>query len=337
MRKFLLAIATLLLLTIVTACGGGNDDGSKDEVEEIETIVFADAGWDSIRFHNSVAQTIVENGFDYKTDSISGSTATTMQGLREGDIQVYTEIWTDNIIEIYEEVIEAGEVERLSTNFDDNTQGLYVPSYVIEGDPERDIEPLAPDLKTVEDLKKYPEVFEDPEDPGRGRVINAPSGWELEKNITEKFETYGLDETLNNFLPGSDAAIVASLVDAYNKGEGWVGYYWSPTAITAKYDLTLLEEEPYDEDTWNENSGTAFPPNDVVVGVHIDMLEQAPDVVEFLKNYETSSKLTEEALQYMEKNDASSDEAAIWWMNENEDLWTSWVSDEVAEKVKEAL
>src|SRR5699024_11147721 len=159
--------------------------------------------------------------------------------------------------------------------------------------PERDIEPLAPDLKTVEDLKKYPEVFEDPEDPGKGRVINAPSGWELEKNITEKFDTYGLNETLNNFSPGSDAAIVASFVHADKKGEAWVGYCWAPTAFTAKYDLILLEAVPFDEEVGDENSGTASPPSDVVVGVHKDVREQAPDVVEFLEIYETSSELAD--------------------------------------------
>src|SRR5699024_1673957 len=197
MRKTLLTIGVLLLLTIVTACGSSNN--AEEEVQEIDTLVVADAGWDSIRFHNSVAQTIVENGYDYYTDVISGSTATTIQGLREGDIQIYTEIWTDNIKEVYEEAMDSGDIERLSTNFDDNDQGLYVPDYVVEGDGERDIETLALDLKSVEDLSEYPKVFEDPEDPRKGRVINAPSGWELEKNMTEKFDTYGLNETLNNF------------------------------------------------------------------------------------------------------------------------------------------
>ncbi|WP_096273673.1 ABC transporter substrate-binding protein [Paucisalibacillus globulus] len=317
-------------LIILSAC-------SSESSGDLETIVLADAGWDSIRVHNSIAQTIIEEGFGYKTEVTSGSTAATVQGLRQGDINVYMEIWTDNIKEVYEEATEAGDFETVSVNFDDNEQGLYVPTYVIEGDEERGIEPVAPDLKTVEDLKKYPDVFADPEDPGRGRILNAPSGWAVADAINAKFEAYGLDETMNNFMPGSDAAAVADLVDKYEAGEPWVGYYWSPTAITAKYNLTLLEEPAYEEEVWNETKATEFPPNDVVVAVHKDFPEQAPDVYDFLSNYETSSALTEEALNYMDENGAEPEEAAIWWMEQHEDIWTSWVDEEIAEKVKDAL
>lgn len=330
MKKILftmMAAAALLL----TACGDSSSDG------EIDTVVFADAGWDSINVHNAIAQRILEEGYDYDTDVTTGSTAATFQGLRDGDINVYMEAWTDNIRDVYDEAIEAGDVEELAVNFDDNDQGIYVPSYVIEGDPERGIEPLAPDLKTVEDLKNYPEVFEDPEDPGKGRLINAPSGWEVEQAINEKFDFYELDETFNNFSPGSDSAIITDLARAYEAGEGWVGYYWSPTAITAKYDLTLLEEAPFDEAAWEENKGTEFPPNDVTVAVHHDFLEQAPEVVEFLENYETSSELTEEALNYMEENEASTEEAAEWWMKKHEDIWTEWLPEDVAQSVLDTL
>jgi len=247
------------------------------------------------------------------------------------------EVWTDNIRDLYEELTEAGDIETLSVNFDDNDQGLYVPAYVIEGDPEKGIEPLAPDLQTVEDLKDYPEVFQDPEDPEKGRIINAPSGWAVEEAINDKFDFYELDETFNNFSPGSDSAIITDLARAYEAGEGWVGYYWSPTAITAKYDLVLLEEAPYDEATWEESRGTEFPPNDVVISVHPDFLEQAPEVVEFLEQYETSSALTEEALEYMEDNGASAEEAAIWWMQEHEDIWTAWLPEDIAQDVVDSL
>ncbi|SHG20473.1 ABC transporter substrate-binding protein [Ornithinibacillus halophilus] len=335
MKKVIIFLAATLLV-VLAACGsetGSNNDSDKG----IDTITLADAGWDSIRVHNSIAQTILEEGYGYDTEVTSGSTAATVQGLRDGDINVYMEIWTDNIKEVYEEATEAGDFETVSVNFNDNVQGLYVPTYVIEGDEERGIEPYAPELRTVEDLKKYPEVFEDPEDPGRGRVINAPSGWAVNEAITEKFEVYGLEETMNNFMPGSDAAAVADLVDSYEAGEPWVGYYWSPTLITAKYDLTLLEEPEYDEATWNETKATEFPPNDVVVAVHKDFPEQAPEVYEFLQNYETSSELTGEALVYMDENGVEPDEAAKWWMTQHEDLWTSWVPEDIAEKVKDAL
>ncbi|MCT1905513.1 ABC transporter substrate-binding protein [Oceanobacillus sojae] len=329
MKKLLIALTTLSIL-FLAACGDSSDG-------EIDTIVFTDAGWDSVNVHNYIAGKIVEEGYGYDTDITSGSTAATMQGLKDGDINVNMEVWTDNIRELYEELTEAGDIETLSVNFDDNNQGIYVPAYVIEGDPDRGIEPLAPDLKTVEDLKKYPEVFEDPEDPGKGRLINAPSGWEVEQAINDKFDFYGLDETFNNFSPGSDSAIITDLARAYKAGEGWVGYYWSPTAITAKYDLILLEEAPYDEEVWEESRGTEFPPNDVVISVHSDFPEQAPEVAEFLEHYETSSALTEEALEYMEDNEASTEEAALWWMQEHEDIWTEWVPDDVAQDVLDSL
>lgn len=328
MRKILATIFAIGLL-LLAACTP--DDG------ELKEVVFADAGWDSIRVHNHIAQTILEEGMGYETEVIAGSTAATIQGLREGEINVYMEIWTDNIKEVYEESIESGDIIKVSTNFDDNEQGLYVPTYVIEGDSERGIEPMAPDLRTVEDLKDYPDVFADPENPSKGRIINGPTGWTVEEAITQKIKTYGLDETMNNFIPGSDSAAVADLVRAYEAGEAWVGYYWSPTWVTAKYDLTLLEEPEFDQEIWDETKATEFPPNDVVIAVNKNLPDQAPEIIDFLSNYKTSSELTEAALNYMEENEASAEEAALWWMNEYEEIWTSWIDDEVAEKVKDAI
>jgi glycine betaine/proline transport system substrate-binding protein len=67
------------------------------------------------------------------------------------------------------------------------------------------------------------------------------------------------------------------------------------------------------------------------------MQEKAPEVVEFLKNYETSSALTNEALAYMQLNEVDADETAKWFLSEYEEIWTKWVPEEVASKVKGAL
>ena len=43
------------------------------------------------------------------------------------------------------------------------------------------------------------------------------------------------------------------------------------------------------------------------------------------------------SLEYMNENEVEPEEAAKWWITENEDIWTTWVSEEVAKKVKATL
>lgn len=332
-KHFMLFAALLVTLSLlVTACGGG---AGEQDVKK-ETITFADAGWDSIRLHNEIAQKIIEVGYGYKTDVIPGSTPSTFNGLKNGDIDVYMEIWTDNISE-YQSAVENGDIVEVSVNFDDNRQGLYVPTYVIKGDAARGIDPIAPDLKAVQDLPQYWQLFKDQEDPKKGRIYGAVPGWEADEKLATKVKTYGLDENYNYFSPGSDTALATSLVAAYEKGEPWVGYYWEPTWITGKLDLTLLEDEPYSDEKWRDNYQCEFPPQRVTVGVAKELPNQAADVVEFLKHYQTSSQITSEALAYMQDNEATSEQVAIWFLQTYEGIWTKWVPQQVADKVKAAL
>ncbi|MBO8171670.1 MAG: ABC transporter substrate-binding protein [Bacillaceae bacterium] len=314
--------------------GAENDNNQQ---QEKPVLVFADAGWDSLRLHNSIAQYILENGYGYQTDVMPGSTPATLTGLEGGDIDIYMEVWTGNVEEQYQKMLDSGNVLELSVNFDDNTQGFYVPTYVIEGDPERGIEPMAPDLKSVEDLPKYWELFKDPEDPSKGRIYGAIPGWQVDETMFQKVQTYNLDETFNYFRPGSGAALATSIATAYEEGEPWVGYYWEPTWIMGKYDMTLLEEAEYSDELWNNGYACEFPPNEVTIAVHKDVKDAAPDVVEFLSQYQTSSQLVSDALGYMQDNEATVEQAAQWFLKEHEDLWTSWVPADVAEKVKSSM
>lgn len=300
-------------------------------------LLLADAGWDSIRIHNGIAAFIIENGYGYETDFVTGSSPIVIRGLRQGDIDISMESWTDNIKDVYYPGIENGEIVELSVNFDDNAQGLYVPTYLIEGDMERGIEALAPDLKSIKDLPKYWELFKDPDNPNKGRIYGAPPNWVSDEILRTKMETYNLKETYEYFNPGSDTALNTSIVSAYEKGEPWVGYYWDPTWITGKYDLTLLEDQAYDEEKWLDGYRTEFPGVKVTIAVNKDMLGTAPELVEFLKNYQTSTEITSDLLAYMQDNDLDMDKTVNWFFKEYEELWTSWVPKDVEENIREAL
>ncbi|MDT8904013.1 ABC transporter substrate-binding protein [Anaeroselena agilis] len=328
-RRTLVILAVICVAALLLAgCGG------KQEQKQV-TLKFADAGWDSIKFHNAVAMFIVEKGMGYKAEEMSGTTTLTFQALKNGDIDVYMEAWTDNLA-TYAEDVRKGSIKELGVNFDDNAQGLYVPRYVIEGDAKRNIKPLAPGLKTVEDLKKFKQVFADPEAPGKGRIYGSIPGWEVDKILYKKYVNYGLDKDFTYFRPGSDAALAAAFATAYQKGEPIVGYYWEPTWLTGKYELVRLQDTPYNKDTFKEGKGD-FPAVRVTVCAAKDIEQKAPDAAAFLKKYRTSSKLTAKALAYMSTNKASYRDTAKWFLKNNEAVWTKWVTAQQAEKVKAAL
>ncbi len=329
--KILMSVLGALLLLIPFA-------GCAAEAPEKEPIVFADGGWDSIQVHNRIAAFILENGYGYPpSEYIPGETIALWAGLSRGDIDVDMECWVENQQEAYNKSIAAGQVVDLGGNFLDNWQGWLVPTYMIKGDPARGIEATAPDLKSIDDLPKYWELFKDPEDPTKGRILNGVPGWEATAYNTQKLKVYGLDKYYNDFLPGSDAALAGSMVAAYEKGEPWLGYYWAPTWILGKLDMTPIEEPPFDEEIWETTHACSYPANNVNIVVNAEWAEKNPKAVEFLTTYATTTAQANEVLAYMQENEATTDEAAIYFLQEYESVWTKWVPSDIAEKVKAAL
>jgi glycine betaine/proline transport system substrate-binding protein len=347
-RSLLLIGAMIFALVLASCSGDSNEDstatdatGSTEGAAALdEPITFADLDWVSPVVHNRVAQFILEEGYGYETDAVYGTTQPLFQGMVQGDIQVTMEIWPEQLPP-FEPAIEDGDIVDLGENFPGAVQGWWVPTYMIEGDAERGIEPITPDLRSIDDLPQYAEIFQDPEDPSQGRIYNGIPGWELTEINEAKIQAYGLDEHYNSFLPGSSAALMTSLTSAYDQGEPWLGFLWQPHWIFAEVEMTKLEEPEYTEECWEQvydgEVACAYPEVDVHVSANADFAEQAPEVIEFLENYETTKEQTNAAMFYMEENGVDADAAALWFLEEYEDQWTGWVSADVAETVKDAL
>ncbi len=329
-KKIILNLLCVIIVTLLSACST-NVSGDSEPIK----AVFADAGWDSIRFHNAVASYIGNSAYNINGDDIPGTTPITYNGMISGDVDVYMEVWVDNLPTYYQD-LDAGKFKELGINFDDNKQGFYVPRYVIEGDAERGIKPMAPDLKTVEDLKKYSDVFVDPDDKTKGRIYGAISGWEVDTVMRNKYKFYGLDESYDYFDPGSEAASVAVIASSYDKGEPIVSYHWDPTWLTGKLDLVILEDAPYDEQLYPLGQ-TECPSMNITICVSNDFYEKAPEYCEFLSKYRTSSALTADALSYIQDTDASMTEAAEWFLKEHDELITNWLPEDKAELVRSKL
>lgn len=332
-------LAVLLVALLVAGCGGG-DGGNKNAGSDKPVLTFADVSWDSVQVHNRIAAFIIENGYGYPECQYTfGDSLPLLQGLGKGSIDIYMEVWADNYRDAWEEVLANGTVTQLGTNFPDAPQGWYVPTYMIKGDAERGIKAVAPDLHSVSDLPKYRNLFKDPEAPNKGRFHNSPPGWICSAINESKIKTYGLDSTYNVFSTGSDTALVASMVAAYEKGDPWLGYYWEPTWVMGKMDMTLLEEPAYDETKWNneKDRGCAYPAARVLIGINSELETTAPEVVEFLTKYSTTLAQNNDFLAYMNAHDNDVEKAAIYFLKKYPDAWQAWIPAEAAQKVDAAL
>jgi glycine betaine/proline transport system substrate-binding protein len=327
--KFVLPVV-LSIASIALAFGGCTSSDSK-------TIMFADASWDSIQVHNRIAAFILENGYGYEADYTFGDTIPLFNGLARGDIDVCMEVWVENQQQAYDEYIADGSVIDLGGNFLDNWQGWLVPTYMIEGDASRGIEATAPDLKSVFDLPQYKDLFKDPESPSKGRFVNGPFGWEATTINSEKLLEYGLSDYFTDFVSGSDTALASSLASAYEQGKPWLGYYWEPTWVLGKYDMTRLEEPASEADVWNTTHACAYPANNVDICVSKDFYNSDQDVVDFLSKYTTTTAMINQVLAYMQDQDANTEQAAEYFLKNFESTWTQWVPSDIAAKVKAAL
>ncbi len=329
MKKIIIPLITCFLL--VSAFSGCSMQKSE--------LVLADPGWDSVKFHNAVAGFIATSAFGYESwREVTGTTPIVHEGIMKNEIQAHMEEWTDNIA-TYQKDLADGRLTELGVNFDDNMQGFYVPRYVIEGDPERGIEPMAPDLKTVQDLKKYKDLFQDDEQKDKGRIYGAIPGWEIDRIMYKKYIYNGLDEDFIYFRPGSDAALSAALSSAYDKGEAIVGYYWEPTWLLGRYDFVLLEDFPYDPDNPQafQDGETACPSVRVTIAVSNEFYEEDPAFCDFLSKYGSSSQLTSEALAHMQETGDNHIETAKWYLKKYDSFLEDWMDAEKAQKVRDAL
>ena len=236
--RFTIGLIAVLLLGIAPAC--------KNTSDKPLTLVAADCGWDSQKFHNELAKIVIENAYQgYRLDTSTASSIMNWESMKKGDVDLFIEVWP-NTVQSFTQDVESGEVIIHGILVPGSRSGVYVLRYVVEGDPARGIAPVLPNLKRVDQLINYPHIFPDDENPSRGRFYGAIPGWRIDEILFKKYEHYGLDKNFNYIRLGSEAAIFAALMSAYNLGKPWVGYCYEPTWIAGKVPLILLEEAPYD-------------------------------------------------------------------------------------------
>ena len=312
-------------------------------------VHLGDFDWDSANVHTAIAGFIIKNGYGCEVEVTKGSTSPIMAAHYDQQLDVITEVWRDNIVQMHEEAVTKGQIIELGVNTPSSTQGFYVDKATSD----------KYNLKTVEDMldPEIAKLFADPESPGKGRMTSCISGWTCYTINMVKHKVYGLDKFYTNFDPGSGGALDAAIAGGFKKGKPVFSYYWTPTGLMGKVDLVQLKEPAYDNACWTKMMTVvekikADGPDaytDTCACAYVDMAltksattkfannsENKP-VIDFIKNYSLPTAEVNKSLAFYIDESGGDMEATAKNYLKSSNSWTKWVPADVAKKVKAAL
>ena len=310
-------------------------------------VRLGDFDWSSANIHTAISAFILEKGYGCEVAVTKGSTTPIMAAHYDGQLDVITEVWYDNIIANYEPYVENGTIKNIGVNTPDSQQAFYVDKTTAD----------KYNLKSVEDMKdpKIAALFKDPENPSKGRMTSCISGWTCYTVNLVKQKEYGLDAFYTNFDPGSGGALDAAIAGAFAKKKPIFTYYWAPTGLMGKVDLVRLTEPKFVKKCWDDMSAVvekikAEGPEAYTKSCACEYRDMAltksvltkwaaahPAETKFLSKYSIPTATVNRMLAFYEDESDGDMELTAKEYLKNESAWTKWVPADVAKKVKAAL
>jgi glycine betaine/proline transport system substrate-binding protein len=329
----------LLVFTVFAAAVGGL--AASAAAAECGDVTIANMNWQSAEVLANIDKIILNAGYGCNASLVVGDTVPTLTSMTEkGQPDVAPEGWVDLLPDVVHRGIADKKLVIAGQALSDGAvQGWFVPKYIADAHP---------DIKTIPDALKHPELFPAPEDSSKGAVFNGPQGWGGTVVTGQFFKAYRSEKA--GFVlvdTGSAAGLDGSIAKAYEHKQGWVGYYWEPTAILGKYAMVKLGYgAPYDAAEWKRCNTVAdcadpkpneWPKDHVETLVTTKFAERAGLAMEYFKKRSWSNATVNALLAWMMDNQATGEEGAKYFLKHHPEIWTKWVSPEVAEKVKNAV
>ena len=324
-RGLLVAGAMAVLLLVASACSDVSSSSSSaasgsGEVPDNSgtTINFSVSPWQGSAANVAIAQKLLEDKLGYTVDTTDIDEYAQFPALSNGDLDATLEVWPSGHAKDYKKYIEAGNGVVDGGPLGVTGQiGWWIPTYLLTDHPE---------LATWEGIKGNEAMFQSSESGDAGQLLDGdPSYVTFDQNIADNL---GLN--LKVVYAGSEAAELTELKTAYNAQKPILMYFWTPHWAQEKYDLTMVqlpEVTPECEQAAADGTDAyacAYPQDDLYKAFNQDLQTKAPAAFAFLSAMSwTNDDQNVVALGINDGQDPA--DAAQEWIDQNPDVWQSWV------------
>ena len=208
MKAAFLGLLLLLVSTVATGCGGGEDSAKRLDI--------ADIGWTENTAIAHLTKVLLEEELGYEQVTIKTTDLDSVYGsVAEGDLDAFQDVWLPNQRDLLSSVED--DVEQLSFSYEGETkQGLAVPSYM--------------DTTSLEQLNE-----------SKADMIFGiePGSVVMGVIYDEVIPAYGLEQKL---VEAPTEGMLTEVERRYNDREEFALVAWSPHWMNQRYDLRYLED-----------------------------------------------------------------------------------------------
>lgn len=256
------------------------------------TINLVYVNWAEGIAMTNLVKVILEEKMGYDVEVTMADVAPIFTSLANGDQDVFMDAWLPVTHKSYMEEY-GNDLEDLGITFEGAKIGLVVPSYM--------------DITSITELNSIAKDL-------HGEMIGIDSGAGIMTTTEEAMDTYGLNLEL---IPGSGPAMTAALGTAIEKEEPIVVTGWEPHWKFARWDLKFLDDP--------ENVYGASETIHTITrkGFSDDM----PKAAKFLEKFFLDSQQLGDLMGAISDSKEEPEVVAKEWMEKNEDLVHSWISE----------
>ncbi|ATU95391.1 glycine betaine ABC transporter substrate-binding protein [Phyllobacterium zundukense] len=286
-------------------------------------LVLVEMNWISQVINTKVAEIILREKMGYDVEVQRIDFVPGFQSLARGDADVLMEIWDLTGSPFYKQPEKEGKIVLSPNEGMKALEGWYVPSYVIRGDPKRGIKPSCPGLPDWRALNDCAKIFSTAETEPKGRYLSGDPSWAELYGDPQRIKNLGLNYDMR--FAGSEAALVAEIFSAYERGEPIMALMWDPHYVLYMLDMTLVKFPPYTEECWGTTYACAWKDQTMYNGMNGDAAKRYPEVWEFIQNFHMTREHLGEMMVPVAKDGITEEESVRQWLTKNEEVWRKWI------------
>ena len=310
-------------------------------------LVIAEQNWASAELMANVDKMILEIGYGCDVELVPGATMPTFTSMNDkGTPDMNPEQWANAVYTLMLKAVDEGRmIQGNKAPITGLGEGWWITPGTIKNHPE--IKGM-----TALEILEHPEWFPSKEDPSKGAFVGCPAGWGCQLANANLFKAFDMEKKGWVLIdPGSAAGLDGTISKAADSGDSWLGYYWNPTSMVGKYGLTPVDfGVPFaGRDNWDncimlpagecaDPKPTAWTKSEVNSLITSGFAKKGGnDAVTYVEKRTYPGDVMNGMLVYMADNQAKGSDAAIEFLKQHEDLWSTWVTPAAAKKIKAGL